>query len=213
MSTGPNPHRALAQYRWRAPIYDIELAAFAPIRREAIERLHLAPGATVLDVGCGTGLSFALLQQAIGPRGHIVGIELSPDMLERAQARVAEQGWRNVTLLHASAQEATIPRKTHAALFHFTHDILRQPAALDNIVRALKPHAHVVSAGLQWAAPWDWMTNGWVLMAALYSTTALEGLDTPWNLLEERLGAMEVTHHAGGIYIASYPPARKALPK
>jgi cyclopropane fatty-acyl-phospholipid synthase-like methyltransferase len=49
---------ALEQYRKRAGAYDLELAAFEPIRRMAIERLQLTPGDTVLDVGCGTGLSF-----------------------------------------------------------------------------------------------------------------------------------------------------------
>ena len=74
-STTPDRQLALKQYRLRSKVYDIELAVFEPIRRKAIARLDLKKGATVLDVGCGTGLSFELLQQGIGPRGRIVGIE------------------------------------------------------------------------------------------------------------------------------------------
>ncbi|MFZ4481751.1 MAG: class I SAM-dependent methyltransferase [Rhodoferax sp.] len=203
----PNRELALKQYRLRSRFYDIELAAFEPIRRSAIARLQLKPGATVLDVGCGTGLSFELLKQGIGRRGHIVGIEQSPEMLEQARRRVARQGWTHVTLLNAPVEAAVLPSKADAALFHFTHDILRNREAIGNIVQHLKPGAHVVAAGLAWGAPWNLAANGFVLMAALYSVTALEGLARPWSHLAEQVGEMEVTQGAG-VYIASTVVAR-----
>ena len=87
---GPDRAAALAQYRQRAGVYDLELALFEPIRRAAIDRLALQPGEVVLDVGCGTGLSLPLLQQGIGAAGRIVGIEQSPEMIARARQRVAQ---------------------------------------------------------------------------------------------------------------------------
>ena len=69
----PDRRAALAQYRSRANGYDNELALFEPLRREAVARLNLGRGDTVLDVGCGTGLSFALLDDAVGHQGRIVG--------------------------------------------------------------------------------------------------------------------------------------------
>lgn len=195
---------ALEQYRKRAKVYDLELAAFEPIRRSAIARLNLAPGDTVIDVGCGTGLSFTHLQQAIGPLGHIIGIEQCPEMLNQARTRVTQNAWTNVTLLNASAEDAAIACKANAALFHFTHDILRNPAAIRNVVDKLQPGAHVVAVGLQWAAPWAWPINGFVLLAAMRSVTRMEGLGQPWNLLAEQVGEMEVsTTLLGGVYIAS----------
>lgn len=195
---------ALAQYRFRAQVYDDELVAFEPIRRAAITRLNLAASVTVLDVGCGTGLSFALLLQAIGPTGRIIGIEQSPDMLDLARARVAQHGWSNVTLLNAAAEVSKIQIQADAALFHFTHDILRSPEAVNHVVQALKPGAHVVAAGLQWSAPWAWATNWCVLMAAMYSVTSLDGLDKPWSLLADHLEQLEVSATLmGSVYIAS----------
>ena len=200
----PDQHLALAlaQYRMRANHYDAELAPFESIRREAIARLNLSEGATVLDVGCGTGLSFAQLQTAIGSRGRIVGIEQCPEMLDKARTRGYANGWNNVTLITSPAESAMIPGKADAALLHFTHDILRRSAALRNILQHLKPTASIVASGLCWAPPWEWATNSWVLLAALYSVSSLEGLDTPWNLLAARIGNLEISR-SSGIYIAS----------
>lgn len=196
--------RALQQYRLRASIYDFELAAFEPIRCSAIARLKLAPGDTVLDVGCGTGLSFAHIQRAVGLGGRIIGIEQCPDMLDKAHHRVDEQGWSNVTLLNSPAEAVTSTILADAALFHFTHDILRNPDAIRNVVHSAKPGAHVVAAGLQWSNPWAWATNAFVMMAAIYSTTSLEGLDRPWNLLADYLEQLEVSSTLmEGVYIAS----------
>ncbi len=195
---------ALEQYRKRADIYDLQLLAFEPVRADAIARLALRPGATVLDVGCGTGLSFEQLQQAVGPRGHIIGVEQCPEMLAKARTRVATHAWTNVALLNTPVESATIARKADAALFHFTHDILREADAVDNVLRSLKPGATVVAAGLQWAAPWAWATNLLVMAAAMHSVSSLDGLGRPWSLLEQRIGSM-VVHDSvlGGVFIAS----------
>ncbi|HWI80446.1 class I SAM-dependent methyltransferase [Ramlibacter sp.] len=200
----PDPAAALAQYRRRAQRYDLELAVFEPIRIEAIAALQLRPGATVLDVGCGTGLSFAPLRERIGPRGHIVGIEQSPDMLALALQRVERQHWRHVELVGAPAAAARLRGQADAALFHFTHDILRDDAAIANVLAHLRSGARVVSSGLQWAPAWLWPTNAFVALAAVYSVTSLEGLARPWDKLAARLSQLEVrTTWAGGVYIAS----------
>ena len=198
----PNRQMALAQYRLRARFYDTELAAFEPVRRRAIDSLQLKRGETVLDVGCGTGLSFERMRQGVGPRGHIVGIEQSPEMAELARRRVAQHNWHNVTLVNAPVATADIACQSDAALFHFTHDILRQRDGIRHVVRHLKPGARVVAAGLQWSAPWDWLTNGLVLMAAMYSTTSLEGLAQPWSHLAQHLQEVQpVSSSINGVYI------------
>ena len=61
-----------------------------------VAALGLRPGARVLDVGCGTGLNFPLLRDAVGPGGRVVGVDSSSAMLARARARTATAGWGNV---------------------------------------------------------------------------------------------------------------------
>ncbi len=204
---GPDRDAALAQYRRRAGTYDLELTLFEPIRRRAVEALALRSGQTVIDVGCGTGLSLGLLHERVGAGGHVIGIEQSPEMIERARQRVAKAGHRNITLLCAPVEEAPIPparRGADAALLHFTHDILRRADALDHLLAQLKPGARVVAAGLQWAPPWAAVVNLMVWGAALRSVSSLEGLSRPYSLLAERVAGLEVKDLlGGGVFLAT----------
>src|SRR4051812_3668299 len=86
-----------AAYRRYASIYD---ALFGPVlhpgRKAVIEALACRPGERVLEVGVGTGLSLPLY-----PRGtRLVGIDVSPEMLQKARSRVARLGLSNVEGLH-----------------------------------------------------------------------------------------------------------------
>ena len=200
---GPDRNAALAQYEARAATYDFELALFEPIRAMAIERLALGPGDTVLDVGCGTGLSLDRLAREVGPSGRVIGIEQCPAMIARARDRPSVRASRNVALLCAPVEEAPIEGRADAALFHFTHDVLRRPAALDRVMRHLKPGARLVACGLKWASPWAVPVNLFVWGAALRSVSSLRGLDAPWSLLAERAGALEIEELLlGAVFLA-----------
>lgn len=197
--SAPNPHAAaLDQYRRRAAVYNAELTLFEPIRRATIECLALQRGDSVIDVGCGTGLSLPQLQRAVGPTGRIVGIEQCPEMLAQARDCVSRHRWRNVTLIQSSAEDAALGCGADAALFHFTHDILRAPRAVANVAAALRPGARVAASGLQWANVWAWPLNLFVLGAALHSVSSLAGLDRPWSLLADSLQDLTVEPLLGG---------------
>lgn len=200
----PDRRAALACYGMRATVYDSELAPFEPLRHEAIGKLQLQGGETVLDVGCGTGLSFAPLKAALGEAGVIVGIEQCPQMLGKARERIEAMGWSGITLVNAAVHEAPLIGLADAAMFHFTHDILRQPEAIANIARHLKPGARVVATGLQWAAPWAWPVNLFVWGAALYSVTTMDGMERPWTVLAAQIPDLDVSATwMGGIFMAT----------
>ncbi len=204
-SIGPDRQAALAQYRRRAAVYDLELALFEPVRRRAVNWLAPRAGDTVLDVGCGTGLSFELLQACIGASGQIVGIEQSPEMIELARERVARHGWRNVTLLCSPVESARTTIAADAALLHFTHDIMQREDALANVLQHLRPGAGIVASGLKWAPPWAVPVNLFVGPAAWRSVTSLDGLHKPWGKLAQHLGEPKLQQMlAGGVYLAHW---------
>lgn len=85
-------------------------------RLRAVQALGLLPGDLVVDVACGTGLNFPLVEQRVGPTGRIVGVDLTDAMLARAESRVATMGWRNVSLVQADAVDFDFPREVGAIL-------------------------------------------------------------------------------------------------
>lgn len=93
------------RYAVAAPLYDV-LSGERPIyragRQRAVSALQLPRGGVVLDLGCGTGLSLPSLASAVGPTGHIVAIDRSPQMLSRARRR-AEHLACKVTLVTLDA--------------------------------------------------------------------------------------------------------------
>ena len=78
------------KYTRFAPFYDLlsgEYPVYHAGRVLGINALAPTPGQQVLDIGCGTGLNFMLLQDRIGSNGTIVGIDRSAQMLRQARRR------------------------------------------------------------------------------------------------------------------------------
>jgi demethylmenaquinone methyltransferase/2-methoxy-6-polyprenyl-1,4-benzoquinol methylase len=179
----PN-ERSIALYRRHAAGYDASAARTMALRRRVIGLLALQPGEVVLDVGAGTGLSYEPLRQAVGPLGRVLAFEQSPEMFERAAARVAAQGFGNVWQVCASAEAVQLPAAPDALLFNYVHDITRTPEALANLVRQAKPGARIAVCGMKF---FPWWTGPLNLLAWAknrpYNARAAE-LWRPWSLLE-----------------------------
>jgi len=189
----PDPQLAIAKYRAHAAGYDASAANTMELRRRTVALLDLQPGEAVLDVACGTGLSFELLAQAVGAQGRVIGVELSPEMAALARARIEANGWPQVALIEASMENARVDTKLDAVLFNYTHDVLRSPAALENIFRHLRPGARFALAGIKHPPWWLFPARLWRFAKARPYVTTFEGLDRPWSLLAQRIGALEVT--------------------
>lgn len=63
-----------------------------PVLRSAIQALQFTSGSRGLDAGCGIGLQTLLLAEAMGPAGHITGLDLSPEFLDHAEEMVEKAG-------------------------------------------------------------------------------------------------------------------------
>jgi S-adenosylmethionine-diacylgycerolhomoserine-N-methlytransferase len=78
-------------YRRQRHIYDLSRKFYLLGRDEAINRLHAAPGDTVLEIGCGTGRNLVKLAQAY-PQARLFGLDVSREMLATAAASTARAG-------------------------------------------------------------------------------------------------------------------------
>jgi ubiquinone/menaquinone biosynthesis C-methylase UbiE len=115
--------RLIETYRKKARHYDVTSRLYpAPgypqrtQRLRAVHALGLRAGDTVVDIACGTGLNFPLIEEAIGPGGRIVGVDLTDAMLARAKARTEANRWSNVSLVQSDAAEFEFPTEVDAIL-------------------------------------------------------------------------------------------------
>lgn len=113
-------------YRKRAKRYDrsaplFYIAGFRhwAYRKRAIQSLGLHMGDTVVDIGCGTGLNFSLLQEQVGPDGRIIGIDLSDSMLAQASGRIEAHRWSNVELIQRDVATYIFPSELGGILSTF----------------------------------------------------------------------------------------------
>jgi ubiquinone/menaquinone biosynthesis C-methylase UbiE len=119
----PTREHLIETYRKKAKHYDIT-SRFYPApgypqraqRLRAVQALGLRPGDRVIDIACGTGLNFPLIEQAIGPDGAIVGVDLTDAMLARARDRIAANGWSNIRLVQADAADFRFTTEVDAIL-------------------------------------------------------------------------------------------------
>lgn len=92
-------------YDFIAPLYDLGSAGSGRFRQIAAEQLDAQPGDSVLDLACGTGLNFPVIERTVGHAGTVIGLDASRGMLTRARKRVARHDWRNVHLVQADARQ------------------------------------------------------------------------------------------------------------
>jgi ubiquinone/menaquinone biosynthesis C-methylase UbiE len=142
----------IATYRKKAKHYDLTSRLYPapgyPQRRQrlrAVQALGLHVGDSVIDMACGTGLNFPLIEQAIGPSGRILGVDLTDAMLAQAQDRIATNGWSNVKLVQSDAIEFDFPAEVDAILS--TYALSQVPGCAEVIARG----AAALSAGGRWA--------------------------------------------------------------
>jgi phosphatidylethanolamine/phosphatidyl-N-methylethanolamine N-methyltransferase len=131
-------------YRRYARYYDLVFGAiFHPGRNTALEHLHCQPGDRILEVGVGTGLSLGLYPNDV----KIVGIDLSHDMLVRAEKRVKENGLVNVeSLAQMDAQNMTFDDNSFdKVVAMYVASVVPDPKKLmEEIRRVCKPGGVII---------------------------------------------------------------------
>lgn len=117
-----------------------------------LEAARVTPGERVLDIGCGPGATTLPYAAAVGPQGHVTGLDISEPMLDVARRRVAEHGLANVTLILGDAQVYPLPPGSFDLVTsRFGVMFFADPAAaFANLCRALRPGGRLAMA--VWAA-------------------------------------------------------------
>ncbi len=188
--------RLIETYRKKAKHYDATSWLYpAPgyphraQRRQAVRALGLRAGDTVVDVACGTGLNFPLIEEVIGPDGRIVGVDLTDAMLACAQDRVEQNGWSNVSLVQSDAAGFDFPAEVDAILS--TYALTQVPECADVIAhgaKALTPGGRWVVVDLK--APDKtprWLTQLGVATIRPFAAIDQWMMRRPWEAIRQAM--------------------------
>ena len=77
----------------------------------AVDALELFKGDIVVELGCGTGLNFAKVIDAIGTEGKLIGVDITDKMLDQAKKLIDENGWKNIELVHRDFTNYQFPKE------------------------------------------------------------------------------------------------------
>ena len=198
MKQVPGNHESLISlYRKRAADYDASgIRGLVPWREAAVQMLALQPGDRVVDIGCGTGLNFGLLRDAVGPQGTIIGVDLTDAMLDQARRRVAEHGWQNVELVQADAAQFAFPAPVDGILAAFALTFMLDAGeVILNGCRALAPGRAWVVLDTAWpdALPL-WFRHGLCFLPSWGITAEVvkrRPWRTVWQTMQQHLGDVE----------------------
>jgi demethylmenaquinone methyltransferase/2-methoxy-6-polyprenyl-1,4-benzoquinol methylase len=188
--------RLIATYRKKARHYDVTSRLY-PVpgypqrsqRLRTVQALSLRPGATVIDIACGTGLNFPILEEIVGPGGRIVGVDLTDAMLDHALDRVRANGWSNVTLVQSDAAEYVFPSSVDAIVSTYAMSQVREGA------QVIAHGAAALSAGGRWAVldlKVPASTPGWLIRLSTAAVRPHASIDEwivrrPWDAIREAM--------------------------
>lgn len=195
------PDVVRSTYDGRARWYDaiVRLLSFGgdrAYRRRAVDALRLRPGQRVLDVGCGTGLNFRLLADAVGPSGLVVGTDLSRQMLRRARDGRARR------VQARASQRLFKPASFDAVLSTYLISTLLGEGVIEPIVEAVRPGGRVVI--VDDALPPGWFVGPGFMLANLWRRGWPDLRRETVRALQPHMRNLQVAWcHSGMIYIIS----------
>jgi len=204
-------------YRKRAANYDLTANLYYlfgyrewAYRKMAVQALKLRPGDTVLELACGTGINFPLFQRYIGPTGRIIGVDITDAMLEQADKRVADQGWKNVALVQHDASTYQIPSDVKAVFSSYALSIFPDTRrVLTNIANSLDPEGRLTLIELQIPKFWHrWLASAAVALMKPFAVTEDWVARRPWetirSTINQKFDNVKVTERFFGLtYIIS----------
>jgi demethylmenaquinone methyltransferase/2-methoxy-6-polyprenyl-1,4-benzoquinol methylase len=176
-------------YRKRARGYDASgIAGLEAWRREAVHLLNLKRGDVVVDIGCGTGLNIALLQEAVGPEGKIIGVDLTDAMLEQARQRVTDNGWNNVELVQSDAVQYEFPKQVDGVVSAFALTFIPDCArVIQHGSQALAPGRMWVVLDMAWPARLPIWARHILFFLSSYGISADVVRRRPWELVQQAM--------------------------
>jgi arsenite methyltransferase len=165
---------------------DMGLGCGAPLAA-----LDLQPGETVLDLGSGGGIDVFLAARLVGPTGYVIGVDMTPEMLELARRGAHREGYRNVEFREGRLEalpidDSSIDAVTSNCVINLVPD---KRTVFAEIERVLRPGGRVVDLVLERPLPQSLVSE---LGAGSCVATAISREDYLETIQSAGLGEPEV---------------------
>jgi trans-aconitate methyltransferase len=132
-------------YTWNPKDYAQHSRGQESWARELLTLVDLRPHDIVLDIGCGDGRTTTLIAQSV-PQGSVVGVDLSPDMVQHAATQHCPNKTNNLSFQQADAAALPFNSEFSVVFSNATlHWVPNQRAAVQGIARALRPGGRVIA--------------------------------------------------------------------
>lgn len=147
----PKLQRRIQRYGWDLAAGDYEplwRTQLASAQKELLALARLAPGESVLDVACGTGIVTLSAAHAVGADGHVLGVDLSGQMVDAGRRRAEALGLSNVSFERMDAEQLDLPDASFdVALCSLGLMYAPEPEqAMREMRRVLRPGGRIVIA-------------------------------------------------------------------
>lgn len=119
-------------------------------REATLERLALAAGERVLDVGCGPGLLAQSAAAVVGPQGEVFGVDLSANMVALAKRRCAHLPWTDFHVADAVALPCAAEHFDAVTCTQVLEYVPEVERALDELKRVLRPGGRLLLVDTDW---------------------------------------------------------------
>lgn len=141
------------------------------------------PGQTVLDLGSGAGLDLVLAAERVGPTGHVMGVDMTDDMLALAQRNIARSGFTNIDVRKGIIE--ALPVDSNTVDWVISNCVINLSPEKERVFsemhRVLKPGGRfslsdIVVQDLPWWVHWSRFMYAACVSGAISETQYLDGL-------------------------------------
>lgn len=180
---------------------------------------QVQPGQVVLDLGSGAGLDLLLAARKVGPKGRAIGIDMTPEMIERARANIAEAGITNAEVRQGFIED--LPVESGTVDWVISNCVINlspeKPRVFAEIARVLKPGGRMLVSDIMVKDLPQWVRENKALYSSCISGSISEeeyltGLEKAgMSNVEVMARLVYDTCHMAGLVKSEMPEAKKLL--
>ena len=188
------------RYDWHMKAYNLVGLRIGDYRRHAVDLLNLKKGDRVVDLGCGTGLSFPHIIDRIDPEGHLTGVDMTAGMLACARERCDRAGWHNVDLVQSEIASYVFQKGIDAVLATGALGYVPEcDRVIQSVAQALAPDGRLVILDAKQPDAWPLWLFQLVFKIKKPLGLGIEFFDNrPWESVERHFPQTTFEERYGG---------------